>query len=51
MGPLLVNGNLTIVSGNGRTAWQGTKTALCRCGQSSNKPFCDATHKQVGFEG
>ncbi len=24
---------------------------LCRCGQSKNKPFCDKTHKQVGFEG
>lgn len=24
---------------------------LCRCGQSANKPFCDSTHRRVGFEG
>ena len=49
-GPLLVTGNLTILSGSGRPAWQGTKAALCRCGHSSNKPFCDGTHKEAGFE-
>lgn len=48
-GPLLVNGSFTIVSGSGRAAWRGTKAALCRCGQSSNKPFCDGAHKAAGF--
>lgn len=27
-----------------------TKVALCRCGQSKNKPFCDATHRECGFQ-
>ena len=49
-GPLLLNGNFTIVAASGRKAWQGTRAALCRCGQSKNKPFCDGTHKEVGFE-
>jgi CDGSH-type Zn-finger protein/uncharacterized Fe-S cluster protein YjdI len=48
-GPLLLNGNFTIVSGSGREAWHGTRAALCRCGASKNKPFCDGTHKAAGF--
>lgn len=48
-GPLLVEGNLELCSGTGRTIHRLTKTALCRCGQSSNKPFCDGTHTKVGF--
>ena len=49
-GPLLVNGNFSIVAGSGRIAWKGTKAALCRCGQSKNKPFCDGAHRDAGFE-
>ena len=50
-GPLLLNGNFQIVNGSGQVAWSGTKTALCRCGHSKNKPFCDGAHKAAGFEG
>ena len=48
-GPLLVSGNLTIVAASGRPAWTGTKAALCRCGLSKNKPFCDGAHAAGGF--
>ncbi len=50
-GPLLVKGNLTIVSSSGREAWHGKQVALCRCGASNNKPFCDGQHKAIGFRG
>ena len=49
-GPLLVKGNASITAGSGRVAWQGTQVALCRCGASDNKPFCDGSHKKVGFQ-
>jgi len=48
-GPLLVTGNLEVVSGTGRTTDKVTKTALCRCGQSKNKPYCDGSHVAAGF--
>jgi CDGSH-type Zn-finger protein/uncharacterized Fe-S cluster protein YjdI len=48
-GPLLVSGNLEVVSGTGRTINRVTKTALCRCGHSANKPYCDGSHARVGF--
>lgn len=48
-GPLLVTGNLEVVSGTGRTMKRCVKAALCRCGGSANKPYCDGTHKTNGF--
>jgi len=48
-GPLLVHGNFVIRTASGREGWRGTKAALCRCGASKNKPFCDGEHKQIGF--
>lgn len=50
-GPLLFKGNVVIRSGNGRRAWSGSQVALCRCGGSENKPFCDGSHKKNGFKG
>lgn len=49
-GPLLVTGNFTMRTASGREAWKGTKAALCRCGASSTKPFCDGAHKEAGFK-
>ncbi len=51
-GPLRVTGEIEIVdqSGNNYTIPEGQWATLCRCGQSSNKPFCDGTHRDAGFE-
>jgi CDGSH-type Zn-finger protein/uncharacterized Fe-S cluster protein YjdI len=49
-GPLGVKGPLEICSGTGRTVRRIERAALCRCGQSSEKPFCDGTHAKVGFK-
>jgi len=46
-GPLLLNGEVEIRSADGETAYRGTKGALCRCGRSANKPFCDGSHAEV----
>jgi CDGSH-type Zn-finger protein/uncharacterized Fe-S cluster protein YjdI len=48
-GPLRVKGNLEICSGTGRTVKRTTGEALCRCGHSQNKPFCDGSHAKIGF--
>jgi CDGSH-type Zn-finger protein/uncharacterized Fe-S cluster protein YjdI len=48
-GPLLVEGALEVVTGTGKTVNRMRKAALCRCGQSAKKPYCDGTHKQIGF--
>ena len=48
-GPLQVVGALEVVSGTGRTIARATETFFCRCGASATKPFCDGTHKRIGF--
>ncbi len=49
-GPFVISGNVTIRAGSGQVAWQGDDVALCRCGESKNKPFCDGSHKSAGFK-
>jgi CDGSH-type Zn-finger protein len=51
-GPLVIQGPVRIVDAEGREFTLPTEKpqiALCRCGQSANKPFCDGAHKQCGF--
>jgi CDGSH-type Zn-finger protein len=49
-GPYVVSGDIDLVDPLGKKlSWTGTAVALCRCGQSSNKPFCDGAHKDVDF--
>jgi CDGSH-type Zn-finger protein len=49
-GPLIVRGHFRLVDTEGNEIDPGRKTvALCRCGKSGIKPFCDGTHKRAGF--
>lgn len=50
-GPLLVYGNVVVKDAQGNEQKKNKVTAFCRCGSSSNKPFCDGTHRKIGFEG
>lgn len=50
-GSLHLTGNFTLVNDAGETVFQTTDEWLCRCGGSSNKPFCDGTHNKIGFVG
>lgn len=47
-GPLVVRGDITVVLGS-PDVLQDTRVALCRCGASAIKPFCDGSHTQAGF--
>ena len=50
-GPLLVSGDISLVDIAGKAFGLGGRTtiALCRCGHSENKPFCDGFHARSGF--
>lgn len=49
-GAYIVTGAFTLVDSQGRPYQiKRAAVALCRCGQSSNKPFCDGTHSKYGF--
>ena len=46
-GPLLVRGDVAVVAADGTELRTATRLALCRCGQSQNKPYCDNTHMSL----
>ncbi|MBI1747250.1 MAG: CDGSH iron-sulfur domain-containing protein [Acidobacteria bacterium] len=51
-GPLRVSGNFVIkdAAGNAFDVSGRAVIALCRCGHSANKPFCDGSHNKAGFQ-
>lgn len=49
-GPYLIRGGATINDAEGKPYEAKDVVALCRCGHSGNKPFCDGTHNGAGFE-
>jgi CDGSH-type Zn-finger protein len=48
-GPLHVEGEVTIENAEGGVIFRGDDAWLCRCGSSKTKPFCDGSHKVIGF--
>jgi CDGSH-type Zn-finger protein len=50
-GPYLISGTVRLTDVDGREIPHPDQMALCRCGHSSNKPFCDGTHATIDFDG
>ena len=52
-GPYKITGPVRIIDAEGNEydlSERGGSIALCRCGGSATKPFCDGTHSQIGFD-
>ncbi|WP_251358112.1 CDGSH iron-sulfur domain-containing protein [Kangiella sp. TOML190] len=49
-GPLLLTGECAIEDADGQAVATKKVTALCRCGASNNKPFCDGSHKSINWQ-
>jgi CDGSH-type Zn-finger protein len=49
-GPYIISGPVELTDAEGNTYPLKTKMALCRCGGSTTKPFCDGTHSKIGFQ-
>lgn len=49
-GPLEVKGDVRVNASDGTEIKSADSVYLCRCGASGNKPFCDGSHKKIGFE-
>jgi CDGSH-type Zn-finger protein len=49
-GPYIVTGEVELIDAEGNTFPVEKRMALCRCGASTEKPFCDGTHSKIGFK-
>ncbi len=50
-GPLWLSGGIPVERSDGEPFETRNRVTLCRCGQSENKPLCDGSHKEAGFQG
>ncbi|HEX3007024.1 MAG TPA: (4Fe-4S)-binding protein [Bacteroidales bacterium] len=50
-GPIVVTGKILLKDNEGKEYKTYSITSFCRCGASSNMPFCDGTHRKIGFQG
>lgn len=50
-GPIVVTGKIKLTDDTGKEYKTYSITSFCRCGASSNMPFCDGTHRKIGFQG
>jgi CDGSH-type Zn-finger protein len=48
-GPIWLKGGIPLESSDGKTYEVRNRQTICRCGKSGNKPFCDGSHTEVGF--
>jgi 3-phenylpropionate/trans-cinnamate dioxygenase ferredoxin subunit len=49
-GPYIVTGRVELKDADGNAYPEKERMALCRCGASTTKPFCDGTHSKIGFQ-
>jgi CDGSH-type Zn-finger protein len=49
-GPYIVGGRVELKDAEGKAYPAKDRVALCRCGASTTKPFCDGTHSKIGFQ-
>lgn len=49
-GSLRITGNVELIDAEGNAYETKKSFSLCRCGHSENKPFCDGTHRTMGFK-
>jgi len=49
-GPVLIKGAVEVIDANGSRVARVENAGICRCGASGKKPFCDGTHRTIGFE-
>ena len=50
-GPIYIRGHVKVTGPGGEVIAEENRVALCRCGASQNKPFCDNSHRLIGFKG